>query len=295
MHGAAPPRTSPLPQPSLPHRALSRPPSPRPPTRRIRAGCLSLPGRASCACCTPPSRATSRSSLTCRPTRVRPAQRLAPAARLRLFLASLAVFAFLQALRRPARSASRPTRAALAQGPPQTPPRAPKTRVHTTRVPPTGILTLASMVLSRLVFQHLGWGVAASVTPAVMGAAGAVFFATTLMGGGFLGAALPEQTAALMVGIGSAAGIVTQVGARARPALFRPLAPLVFARARRRACSSVSSARACLGSPPNASASLSHRHLSNPNPKPRVPPPRARCLPAPPSTPSSTRQRRWWV
>jgi hypothetical protein len=69
------------------------------------------------------------------------------------------------------------------------------------------------MVVSRLVFQHLGWGVAASVTPAVMGLAGAVFFGATLLGGGVLGPVLPEASMAAMVGIGATAGIVTQVGA----------------------------------------------------------------------------------
>lgn len=77
--------------------------------------------------------------------------------------------------------------------------------------PLAGILTLASMVVSRLVFQYLGWGVAASVTPAVMGAAGAVFFGATLLGGGAMAGLLPEQAAAAMVGVGSVAGIVTQV------------------------------------------------------------------------------------
>lgn len=67
------------------------------------------------------------------------------------------------------------------------------------------------MVVSRLVFQHLGWGVAASVTPAVMGVAGAVFFGATLLGGGALGGLMPEGATAAMVGIGSIAGIVTQV------------------------------------------------------------------------------------
>jgi hypothetical protein len=70
------------------------------------------------------------------------------------------------------------------------------------------------MVVSRLVFEHLGWGVAAAVTPAVMGAAGAVFFGATLLGGGMLGGLLPEQAAAAMVGVGSVAGIVTQARMR---------------------------------------------------------------------------------
>ena len=37
------------------------------------------------------------------------------------------------------------------------------------------MLTLASMVVSRLIFQHLGWGVAASVTPVAMGADGETY------------------------------------------------------------------------------------------------------------------------
>jgi hypothetical protein len=41
------------------------------------------------------------------------------------------------------------------------------------------MLTLASMVVSRLVFQHAGWGVAASVTPAVMGLAGEALHIST--------------------------------------------------------------------------------------------------------------------
>jgi len=65
------------------------------------------------------------------------------------------------------------------------------------------------MVVSRVVFQHLGWGAAAAVTPAVMGVAGAAFFGATLLGGGAL---LPEQATAAMVGVGGVAGIVTQVG-----------------------------------------------------------------------------------
>jgi AAA family ATP:ADP antiporter len=74
----------------------------------------------------------------------------------------------------------------------------------------TGMLTLASMVVSRLVFQHAGWGVAASVTPAVMGIAGIVFFAGSLVAG--LPSLSPE-TAAAIAGIGATAGVVTQVGA----------------------------------------------------------------------------------
>lgn len=72
----------------------------------------------------------------------------------------------------------------------------------------TGMLTLASMVVSRLVFQYAGWGVAAAVTPAVMGLAGVVFFGATLA------AQLPSfspEMAATMAGVGATAGVVTQV------------------------------------------------------------------------------------
>jgi hypothetical protein len=72
------------------------------------------------------------------------------------------------------------------------------------------MLTLASMVVSRLVFQHAGWGVAASVTPAVMGIAGTMFFAGSLLAG--LPSLSPE-TAAAVAGIGATAGVVTQVRA----------------------------------------------------------------------------------
>jgi hypothetical protein len=72
----------------------------------------------------------------------------------------------------------------------------------------TGMLTLASMVVSRLVFQYAGWGVAASVTPAVMGLAGVVFFGATLASQ--LPALTPEL-AATIAGVGATAGVVTQV------------------------------------------------------------------------------------
>jgi hypothetical protein len=73
----------------------------------------------------------------------------------------------------------------------------------------TGMLTLGSMVVSRLVFQYAGWGVAAAVTPAVMGLAGVVFFGATLASQ--LPALTPEM-AATIAGVGATAGVVTQVG-----------------------------------------------------------------------------------
>ena len=90
----------------------------------------------------------------------------------------------------------------------------------------TGGLTLATMFVSRLVFQYLGWGVAASVTPVVMGIAGAVFFGASVMGGM---PGLPEGVAASLLGAGAVAGVVTQVFARAaKYSLFDPAKEMVY-------------------------------------------------------------------
>jgi len=71
----------------------------------------------------------------------------------------------------------------------------------------TGAVTLASMVGSRLVFQYLGWGVAASTTPLMMGVAGAVFFGATLLAG----SPAVGSHAATLAAVGAVAGVVTQV------------------------------------------------------------------------------------
>lgn len=90
----------------------------------------------------------------------------------------------------------------------------------------TGMLTLGSMVVSRLVFQYAGWGVAAAVTPAVMGLAGVVFFGATLASQ--LPALTPEM-AATIAGVGATAGVVTQVFARAaKYSLFDPAKEMVY-------------------------------------------------------------------
>jgi hypothetical protein len=90
----------------------------------------------------------------------------------------------------------------------------------------TGGLTLATMFVSRLIFQYLGWGVAASVTPVVMGVAGAVFFGTSVMGGM---PGLPEGLAATLLSAGAVAGVVTQVFARAsKYSLFDPAKEMVY-------------------------------------------------------------------
>ena len=46
----------------------------------------------------------------------------------------------------------------------------------------TGYVTIALMVGGRLVFQHLGWAVAAFITPAVLMLFGGAFFAFSLSG-----------------------------------------------------------------------------------------------------------------
>jgi hypothetical protein len=76
----------------------------------------------------------------------------------------------------------------------------------------TGALTLANMFVSRLIFKYLGWGVAASVTPIVMGVAGCVFFAASVAAGT---AIVPETMMGMVVAAGATAGVVTQVFARA--------------------------------------------------------------------------------
>ena len=46
----------------------------------------------------------------------------------------------------------------------------------------TGYATIALMLAGRLVFQYLGWGVAAMTTPLVMAVTGGAFFAFSLFG-----------------------------------------------------------------------------------------------------------------
>ncbi len=54
----------------------------------------------------------------------------------------------------------------------------------------------------------MGWGGAALVTPIVMGGAGALFFAGSILAPG---AVEPGTIAAVMLALGPAAGIATQV------------------------------------------------------------------------------------
>jgi AAA family ATP:ADP antiporter len=73
----------------------------------------------------------------------------------------------------------------------------------------TGMTTIALMLTSRFVFQHLGWGVAAAATPVIMMITGAAFFATSVAAQqGLLPATMDP---AVVAGLGVAAGVVTQV------------------------------------------------------------------------------------
>jgi len=47
----------------------------------------------------------------------------------------------------------------------------------------TGVVTLVMMLVGRWVFRHFGWGVAAAITPIVLGITGIGFFALTLFAG----------------------------------------------------------------------------------------------------------------
>ena len=74
----------------------------------------------------------------------------------------------------------------------------------------TGYATIGLMLAGRLVFQFLGWGVAAATTPLVMAVTGGAFFAFSLFGS--------PETATL----GVYAGAVTQARAPQTPQLCSP-------------------------------------------------------------------------
>ncbi|KAK9832801.1 hypothetical protein WJX81_002274 [Elliptochloris bilobata] len=81
----------------------------------------------------------------------------------------------------------------------------------------TGYATIGLMLAGRLVFQFLGWGVAAATTPVVMAVTGGAFFAFSLFGS--------ADTATL----GVYAGAVTQVFARSSKfSLFDPAKEMVY-------------------------------------------------------------------
>lgn len=71
----------------------------------------------------------------------------------------------------------------------------------------TGWATIALMVGGRFVFQYLGWGFAASATPAVMLLTGGAFFGLSI-------AARLSPSSLHLAGAGVLAGAVTQVGMR---------------------------------------------------------------------------------
>ena len=88
----------------------------------------------------------------------------------------------------------------------------------------TGVTTLAFMFASRVVFRRFGWGVAAAVTPAVMGVAGVVFFAASAS---LAAAGAPAPAGAVTAA--AVAGAVTQVFARSsKYSLFDPSKEMVY-------------------------------------------------------------------
>eukprot|EP00775_Hariotina_reticulata_P006953 gene6953-7169_t len=90
----------------------------------------------------------------------------------------------------------------------------------------TGATTIGLMLISKYVFQFLGWRGAALVTPVVILLSGAVFFAGSLYPPGSVAAG---SQLAMLLALGPAAGIVAQVfGRAAKYSLFDPSKEMVF-------------------------------------------------------------------
>uniref|UniRef100_A0A383WNC7 ADP,ATP carrier protein n=1 Tax=Tetradesmus obliquus TaxID=3088 RepID=A0A383WNC7_TETOB len=90
----------------------------------------------------------------------------------------------------------------------------------------TGAATVSLMLVSKYIFQYLGWRGAALMTPLVCLAAGAVFFAGSLFPPGSLPASGPL---AALLALGPIAGIMVQVfGRAAKYSLFDPSKEMVF-------------------------------------------------------------------
>ena len=77
----------------------------------------------------------------------------------------------------------------------------------------TGLTTLLAMVFGRFVLRKWGWGVAAQITPLVLLATGAGFFALTLAGSSLapLVAMLGTTPLMLAVLVGAVQNIVSKV------------------------------------------------------------------------------------
>uniref|UniRef100_A0A7S4EW10 ADP,ATP carrier protein n=1 Tax=Chrysotila carterae TaxID=13221 RepID=A0A7S4EW10_CHRCT len=91
----------------------------------------------------------------------------------------------------------------------------------------TGVTTLAMMFFGRFALRKWGWGVAAQITPAVLLATGAAFFALTLSGTALspLVALLGTTPLMLAVLVGAAQNIVSKA---AKYSLFDPCKEMAF-------------------------------------------------------------------
>mmetsp|Transcript_34463 Transcript_34463/g.77922 ORF Transcript_34463/g.77922 Transcript_34463/m.77922 type:complete len:209 (+) Transcript_34463:2-628(+) len=91
----------------------------------------------------------------------------------------------------------------------------------------TGAVTLLSMLLSRFIFAKLGWGFAASVTPFMVLATGAVFFSQVLFPGSWAPVAALLGTTPLMLSclVGAAQNILSK---SSKYALFDPCKEMAY-------------------------------------------------------------------
>mmetsp|Transcript_26599 Transcript_26599/g.57881 ORF Transcript_26599/g.57881 Transcript_26599/m.57881 type:complete len:589 (-) Transcript_26599:115-1881(-) len=91
----------------------------------------------------------------------------------------------------------------------------------------TGIVTFIMMITSRYIFSKFGWGVAALITPTVLLATGAIFFALVIFSGTFapLTAALGVTPLFLAVIVGAAQNIFSK---SSKYALFDPCKEMAY-------------------------------------------------------------------
>merc|ERR1712216_839299 len=91
----------------------------------------------------------------------------------------------------------------------------------------TGIVTFVMMITSRWIFAKFGWGIAALITPTVLLATGAIFFALVIFSGTFapLTAALGVTPLFLAVIVGAAQNIFSK---SSKYALFDPCKEMAY-------------------------------------------------------------------
>ncbi|KAK4534446.1 hypothetical protein CDCA_CDCA02G0471 [Cyanidium caldarium] len=91
----------------------------------------------------------------------------------------------------------------------------------------TGAFTICMMLAGRLIFRHLGWGVAAMVTPITLGVTGSIFFALTLFARQLspLVAALGTTPLFLAVLVGAAQNVMSK---GSKYSLFDPCKEMAY-------------------------------------------------------------------